>query len=157
MEKSHQYHLTVNWTGNLGKGTSTYTGYSRNHVISAAGKSTPIQGSSDSSFRGQPERFNPEELLVAALSACHMLWFLHLCANAGIAVIGYSDSCIGNMIEHADGSGEFTSVTLYPVVTIADESRAGELAALHSRAHSLCFIARSVRFPVKHVPTILRQ
>ncbi|MGI9102531.1 MAG: OsmC family protein [Terriglobales bacterium] len=152
MNKTHEYHLTISWIGNRGSGTSAYAAYSRDHIISAAGKSANIAGSSDPSFCGDPQRYSPEELLVAALSACHMLWFLHLCAVSGIVVTEYADDAAGTMVEHPDGSGEFTSVTLHPKVTLNNPGRNNELAHLHAKAHSLCFIARSMNFPVQHDP-----
>ena len=147
-EREHQYRVTTTWTGNLGTGTSDYRSYSRNHEIKIPGKSAPLPGSSDAAFRGDPARYTPEELLVASLSACHMLWFLHLCADAGIVVTEYEDAASGTMKEHPDGSGEFTSVILRPRVVITDPARIADATALHHRAHQLCFIARSVNFPV---------
>ena len=151
MTREHQYRITTTWTGNRGTGTSDYKAYAREHEIFAAGKNAPLAGSSDAGFRGDGSRYNPEELLVASLSACHMLWFLHLCADAGIVVTEYRDEASGTMAEHADGGGEFTKVVLRPHVTIADRWRKAEADALHDRAHHLCFIARSVKFPVEHV------
>ena len=153
MTKSHQYRLSLKWVGSRGVGTVSRSAYSRAHVISGDGKSWSIEGSSDPSFRGEPDRYNPEELLLAALSACHMLWMLHLCADARIVVLGYSDAPVGTMVEYDDGSGEFASVTLHPHLILQDLRRRDELPQLHSRAHSLCFIARSVNFPVTHVPS----
>jgi organic hydroperoxide reductase OsmC/OhrA len=154
-EREHQYRITTTWTGNLGTGTSDYRAYSRNHEIKILGKRAPIPASSDQSFRGDPARYTPEELLVASLSSCHMLWFLHLCADAGIVVIEYEDAATGSMAEHPDGSGEFTSVILRPRAVITDSARVPDAAALHHRAHALCFIARSVNFPVQHEPVIV--
>ncbi len=142
------------WTGNLGSGTSAYSAYSRNHELSAPGKSAPIAGSSDPAFRGDPTRYNPEELLLGALSACHMLWVLHLCADAGIAVTEYHDESEGFVVEHADGSGEFTRVVLRPRMTIADATRANDAAEIHHKAHALCALARSVSFEVACEPVI---
>jgi organic hydroperoxide reductase OsmC/OhrA len=150
MEREHRYRIAVDWTGNLGTGTSGYRAYGRNHELLGEGKSAPIPGSSDPHFRGDASRYSPEELLVASLSACHMLWFLHLCADRGIAVTSYRDNAEGFMREHADGSGEFAKVVLRPRVTLADSSRGAELEELHDQAHDLCFIARSVNFPVQH-------
>jgi organic hydroperoxide reductase OsmC/OhrA len=107
-------------------------------------------GSSDLAFRGDASRYNPEELLLGALSACHMLWFLHLCADAGIVVTDYRDTATATMTEHTDGGGEFSRVVLHPNVIITDHNRISEATALHARAHQLCFIARSVNFPVEH-------
>lgn len=154
MGRIHTYAMTVRWTGNRGEGTSNYRAYGRDHEIAGGGKLTPIPGSSDRVFRGDPARYNPEELLVAALSGCHMLAYLHLCADAGIAVTAYSDEASGTMDENEDGSGRFTSVTLRPKVSIADPARASEARELHERAATLCFIARSVNFPVRHEPSV---
>jgi organic hydroperoxide reductase OsmC/OhrA len=145
---THRFAVTNRWTGNLGTGTSGYTAYSRNHEISGEGKAAPIAGSSDTAFRGDGARYNPEELLVASLSTCQMLWVLHLCADAGIAITDYVDEASGEMAIHADGGGEFVSATLRPRMTITDAARVAEAMALHHRAHELCFIARSVKFPV---------
>ena len=154
-EREHQYSTTLTWTGNRGSGTSTYRAYSRDHEISAPGKSAPLECSSDPAFRGDPAKYSPEELLVGAISSCHMLWMLHLCADAGIVVSSYSDTAAGIMRENADGSGEFVQITLRPRLGLADVSRAPELHALHERAHQLCFIARSVNFPVRCDPGVV--
>src|SRR5690242_17402343 len=123
-ERKHLYQMTTRWTGNLGTGTSAYKAYSRDHEISGAGKGAAIAGSSDPMFRGDRARYNPEELLVSALSACHMLWVLHLCADAGIVITEYTDDAAGEMVEHSDGSGEFTRVVLRPRMRITDPARA---------------------------------
>ncbi|OLT19402.1 peroxiredoxin [Actinomadura sp. CNU-125] len=151
MPKTHRYEVSVAWTGNTGTGTSSYRAFERAHEIRAEGK-PPIAGSADPAFRGDPARWNPEELLVASLSECHMLWFLHLCAAAGVVVTAYTDDPIGTMAETAGGGGRFEEVVLRPRVTLADPARAAETAALHERAHELCFIANSVNFPVRHEP-----
>lgn len=152
--RTHRYRVTANWLGNLGPGTSTYSAYSRDHQLSAPDKATTISGSSDPAFHGDGSRYNPEELLLGALSSCHMLWVLHLSANAGIVVTEYSDEATGEMVQHPDGSGEFTLAVLRPRMVITDASRIAEAIALHNRAHSLCFLARSVAFPVKHEPRV---
>jgi organic hydroperoxide reductase OsmC/OhrA len=153
--KQHRYEIHVAWTGNLGQGTSRYTSYLRNHQISAAGRPV-LPGSSDAAFRGDASRYNPEDLLVASLSACHMLSYLHLCAANKVIVVDYVDDAIGVMEETADG-GAFTEATLRPVVTISAESDAGKALALHDEAHHNCFIANSVKFPVLHKARISRQ
>jgi organic hydroperoxide reductase OsmC/OhrA len=149
-ERTHSYLVANRWTGNLGSGTSAYGDYSRDHEISGADKAAPIPGSSDPAFRGNRARYSPEELLVGALSTCHMLWVLHLCADAGIVVLEYADEARGEMVEHSDGSGEFTRVVLRPRMRITDVSRAAEAIAIHDRAHAVCCLARSVAFPVEH-------
>jgi len=154
-ETEHSYAVTVTWTGNTGAGTRTYRGYDRAFAAEAPGKPV-IPGSADPAFRGDPARWNPEDLLVASLSSCHKLWYLGLCAQAGIVVTAYTDTAEGRMTEEPDGGGQFTAVTLRPRVTITAESDAAEALALHHRAHAMCFIARSVNFPVTHAPTIVR-
>lgn len=154
MSKTHQYNTHLNWTGNLGAGTSDYAAYSRDHVVSAPGKLTPIPGSSDPAFRGDPARYNPEELLVASLSQCHMLWYLHLCAVNEVVVETYEDNPTGTMLEEANGSGVFTEVILRPTVTVSAGSDVRRAAELHNVAAQLCFIAKSVRFPVRHEPRV---
>jgi organic hydroperoxide reductase OsmC/OhrA len=155
MSREHEYRVVTKWTGNLGPGTSNYAAYSRNHQISGPAKQHPILGSSDPLLQGDATRYNPEELLVGALSACHMLWVLHLSAEAGIVITDYSDEALGFMSETADGSAQFTGVTLRPVVAITDLDRADDARAIHSRAHAVCALARSVNFPVRHEPVVV--
>jgi organic hydroperoxide reductase OsmC/OhrA len=150
--RQHQYAIRLDWTGNEGTGTSSYRAYSRSHDLSAPGKPA-IPGSSDPAFRGDPARWNPEELLVASLSACHQLWYLHLCAEAGIVVQAYSDDASGVMAEQPDGAGQFESVTLRPHARLARGADAQKASALHHEAAKMCFIARSVSFPVDHEPS----
>ena len=150
MSRPHHYQLTIEWTGNKGTGTSSYTAYERNHEITVDNKPL-IPASSDPSFRGDKTRYNPEELLVASLSSCHMLWYLHLCAEAGVVVTNYTDNATGTMME-TPGGGQFAEVTLNPVVTVAKSSMMEKANELHSKANALCFIARSVNFKVSHNP-----
>jgi organic hydroperoxide reductase OsmC/OhrA len=151
---THCYELTLRWTGNNGSGTSSYRAYSRDHELHAAGKPV-IAGSSDPAFRGNLQRWNPEELLVASLSQCHMLWYLHLAASAGLVVTAYTDAASGTMTEDRDGSGQFSKVLLRPVVTVADPAMCERAVTLHDDAEKMCFIARSVNFPVEHEPVTL--
>ena len=137
----HTYETTVTWTGNAGQGTRDYRAYRRDHEVAADGPPT-IPASSDPAFRGDKARWNPEQLLVASLSQCHMLWYLHLCADAGVNIVAYVDQAVGTMIEHDDGSGEFTAVTLRPRVTVSAASMVEPAQALHHRVPALCFIAR---------------
>lgn len=150
--KQHHYQATITWTGNQGAGTSGYKAYSRDHIISAEGKKD-IEGSSDPSFRGDKSRYSPEDLLLDAISSCHMLWYLHLCAVNGVVVTSYVDHATAVMAEERDGSGRFSEATLNPVVTVQNESMVAKANALHHEANKLCFIARSVNFPVHHNPT----
>jgi organic hydroperoxide reductase OsmC/OhrA len=155
MAKTHRYEVTVEWTGNTGTGTSSYRSYERRHEISAGSQKPAIPGSSDPAFRGDNARWNPEELLVAALSACHKLSYLHLCAVAGIVVVAYVDYAEGVMEETADGGGQFQRVVLHPRVTVTAGADLTKARALHHDAHALCFIARSVNFPVEHEAEVI--
>jgi organic hydroperoxide reductase OsmC/OhrA len=152
MSRKHRYSVPLLWTGNDGAGTRDYRSYRRDHEIACEGK-PPIPASSDPSFRGDRTRYNPEELLIASLSGCHMLWYLHLCAINSIVVVDYRDSAEGTMVETDDGGGAFERVVLKPSVRIASGDRAKALE-LHHEAHRLCFIARSVNFPVEVSPQI---
>ena len=153
MAKHHSYSTTVRWTGNLGTGTTGYKDYARNHEISAPGKPL-IPGSSDPAFRGDAARYNPEDLMVASLSSCHMLWYLHLCTVNKIVVLDYEDHAQGTMEEAADGGGRFREVTLRPRITVAAGSDLESAKRLHHDAHEKCFIANSVNFPVGCEPVI---
>ena len=151
MRGLHHYNLLISWTGNKGSGTSTYRAYERSYSILAEGK-PEIQGSSDPAFRGDLTKYNPEDLLLASLSSCHMLSYLHLCAEAGIVVTAYSDDATGTMEETANGGGRFKEVTLNPVVTVTEEAMISKANQLHKQANEICFIANSVNFKVSHHP-----
>ncbi len=152
-QRFHGYAVQVDWTGNRGTGTSGYRAFGRDHLLTARGK-PPIQGSADPAFRGDAAAWNPEELLVASISACHKLWYLHLCAEAGISVHGYSDAAEGRMAENEDGAGRFVDVTLHPRVTIASGDDTARARSLHAIAHAKCFIANSINFPIRIVAEI---
>ena len=152
--KQHSYALQIRWTGNDGEGTKTYRSYRRDQIVQSEGK-PEIPASSDPSFRGDPSRYNPEEFLVAALSSCHMLAYLHLCAVNNVVVVAYTDSASGVMEERPGGSGAFVSALLRPRVTIADGSDLEKARALHHEAHEKCFIANSVNFAVEVEPEIV--
>ena len=149
--KTHTYRTTVRWTGNQGSGTSAYRAYSRNHEIVANGKPV-IFASSDPAFHGDPGRHNPEDLLVASVSGCHMLWYLHLCAVNKVVVLEYEDNAAGTMEETDNGGGHFVEVTLQPIITITAQSNLDTARRLHHDAHEKCFIASSVNFPVRVQP-----
>ena len=152
--KIHGYRVSITWTGNRGSGTSGHQAYSRDHEVSADSR-PGIAASSDPLFRGDPSRWNPELELVAALSQCHMLWYLHLCAVAGVVVISYTDDADGTMTETVDGGGYFTQVVLRPRVEVASAETTETATSLHKEAHAKCFIANSVNFPVRHEPVII--
>ena len=153
MSDDHLYNIKLEWTGNQGTGTSAYRAYSRDHTILVEGK-PPIAGSSDPVFLGDAARHNPEDMFLASIASCHMLWFLHLASAAGIVVTAYRDKASGVMKMNPDGSGEFSSVTLSPSVAITKLSQVEQANTLHSKVGDMCFIARSVKVPIYHEATV---
>lgn len=149
--REHHYQVNVEWKGNKGSGTESYKGYDRDYVISAD-KKPSISGSSDPAFLGDATRWNPEDLLVASASACHKLWYLHLCAEAGISVYTYLDRAEGTMVEGKKGC--FTQIILKPEITLRPEDDIHLAMELHHRAHALCYIANSLNFPMTCEPVI---
>lgn len=152
MSAQHHYSLTIKWTGNKGNGTNSYNAYDRSHSVSIENK-PDLLCSSDAAFRGDKTKYTPEDLLVASISGCHMLWYLHLCAEAGVVVTNYIDNAKGTMIVTNDGGGHFTEVTLCPEVTISEKAMEEKANELHMKANKLCFIANSCNFPIHHKPT----
>ncbi len=155
MSKEHIYKAKINWTGNTGEGTKSYAAYSRAHEVSGEGGKEIILGSADPIYRGEASRYNPEELVVAAISGCHMLWYLHLCADAGVVVVDYTDEADGKLKVADDGNGKIIEATINPRVTITKHSNAELARGLHDKAHEFCFIANSMNFPVHVKPRIL--
>ena len=153
MAREHRYDVTVEWTGNRGAGTESYRGYGREHVISAEGKPL-IPGSSDPAFRGNPDRWNPEELLVAAAAACHKLWDLHLASAAGISVLAYRDEAVGVMVEDAEVGDRMSEIVLRPHVTIRAGDDAEAALRVHHEVSARCAIANSVKCAIRHEPVI---
>ncbi|TYL54523.1 OsmC family protein [Agromyces mariniharenae] len=151
----HHYAVEVEWQGDRGEGTSSYRAYGRQHVVRAEGKLHDLAGSSDRVFHGDRERWNPEELLIAALSQCHMLSYLHVATRHGVVVRGYTDAATGTMLEDGRGGGAFSEVVLRPRVVVADESMVATAQRIHGEASEKCFIAASVAFPVRHEPTVV--
>jgi organic hydroperoxide reductase OsmC/OhrA len=149
--KLHEYKSTLTWIGNRGTGTSEYKAYDRDHNIQIEGKEI-IHASSDPSFRGNKSRYNPEEMLVMSVSSCHMLWYLHIACVNGVVVTAYIDNAFGTMEENQDGSGQFKEITLRPRVTVLEKSMIEKANTLHHEANKMCFIARSVNFPIHHLP-----
>jgi organic hydroperoxide reductase OsmC/OhrA len=150
----HHYEVRTTWTGNTGQGTATYVSYGREHEITGPNQPVPILGTTDVARFKDASRYTPEELLVGALSACHMMWMLHLCADAGITVVSYVDQACGLMLQEGQ-TGHFTEVTLRPAMKITDASRIKDAEALNHRAHELCHIAKSVNFPVRCTPSVV--
>jgi organic hydroperoxide reductase OsmC/OhrA len=153
VRRTHRYDLMVSWTGDRGTGTSGYRDYGREHVVTADGRPL-LDGSSDPAFRGDKARWNPELELLAALSQCHLLSYLHVCATAGVIVTGYEDAPYGIMAETVDGGGHFTEVVLRPLVTVTAPEMTEAAVELHEEAGRKCFIASSVNFAVRHEPTV---
>ena len=152
--KKHKYLVNVEWTGNTGLGTKNYKSYEREHLINVKGKYSNIAASSDPSFMGDKERYNPEELFLSSIASCHMLWYLHLCSANNIVVNEYIDKAKGVMVEEENGSGRFTEVTLSPKVIIENIDKEELAKELHSEANKMCFIANSCNFTIKHNPSI---
>ncbi|WP_407343510.1 OsmC family protein [Pengzhenrongella phosphoraccumulans] len=158
MTATHTYTVDVTWTGAGHTGTTSYTAYSRDHEVAIPGRPV-LLGSADPAFRGDPTRYSPEQLFVASLSQCHMLWFLHLAARDGLVVTGYQDEAVGTMRVESAGAGQFMNVVLRPHVTVriaapdASPVTDARLAAVHELAHEHCFVSRSVNFPVLIEPT----
>lgn len=151
--KKHHYYSALTWTGNTGKGTADYRSYKREFKIQIDGK-PDITGSSDPAFRGDKNLHNPEELFIASISSCHMLWYLHLCSEKGITVVEYNDRAVGEMIEEKGGSGSFESVTLRPEVLILESDKRELAKELHHKANEMCFIANSCNFKIRHEPRV---
>jgi organic hydroperoxide reductase OsmC/OhrA len=147
--REHTYRMQLEWTGNQGSGTSNYRAYGRDHVIRAPHKPV-LLGSSDPAFRGDPTRWTPEELLLVSVAQCHMLWYLHLCAQHRVVVTAYRDDPIGVMVEETDGAGQFVGITLRPTVEVRDPEMCISAELLHAEVGAKCFIARSVNFPITH-------
>lgn len=156
MKREHKYFVDLRWTGNEGTGTSDYRSFGRNHIISYENR-VPIHGSSDVAFRGDGSKYNPEELLLSSLSACHMLWYLHLCAASKVVVLTYEDHPQGIMVEESNGKGYFTEVVLNPVVAVSEECMIPQAIAMHKKAGAYCFIANSVNFSIRYNPVCTVQ
>lgn len=157
MHKEHHYTLTVKWTGNNGTGTSHSTHYERAHTLSVQGK-PDLLCSSDPAFRGDKTKYNPEDLFLASVAECHMLWYLHICADAGVIVVDYTDNPTGVMVEaSAEGRGRFIAMTLNPQVVVAEASMIAKANELHDKAREMCFIANSANFPIGHKPVCIVQ
>ena len=150
--KLHNYSVDLAWTGNTGNGTSNYGNYERSHTIKCPSK-VILECSSDAAFNGDNTKYNPKELLIASVSSCHMLWYLHLCSEANIVVTAYRDNATGLMQEETNGAGKFISLCLRPLVTVAEASMVEKAEQLHNAANEKCFIANSLNFPVTHHPT----
>ncbi|WP_341224438.1 OsmC family protein [uncultured Arcticibacterium sp.] len=149
MAKEHHYTLEITWTGNTGSGTKDYKSYERSHEVKVKNKAN-LACSSDPAFRGDQSKHNPEDLLLASVSSCHMLWYLHLCTVNKINVLAYTDEPKGTMLENPDGSGQFTEITLQPSITLENQSMKAKADTLHAKANEMCFIAKSLNFKVHH-------
>ena len=147
----HNYTIQMTWTGSEGKGTVDYRSYTRSYTIAADGK-PDLLGSADAAYMGDASRWNPEEMLLGALSSCHMLWFLHLCTMQKIVVLDYQDAPQGVVEVDATGSGTFTEATLRPKITLISDEKLSIAHQLHEQAHKKCFIANSLNFPIKIEP-----
>ncbi len=153
MTTEHEYTTRVIWTGNTGEGTKTYKGYDRSWDIAAPNKPV-IHCSNDPLLGGDPTLMNPEDLLLSSLSACHMLWYLHLASKEKIIVQSYKDIPVATGETLPNGTGRFLNATLRPRITVSSGSNTERAGSIHDEIHQYCFIARSVNFPVSYEPTI---
>ena len=154
MPKLHEFPARIIWTGNRGQGTSSYTAYDRTWDMAAKGKAV-LACSNDPALGGDSEKYNPEDLLITALSSCHMLWYLHLCSQAGVTVMAYEDNPLGIGENDPSGAGRFVEAVLRPRITITSDSDPEKAVSLHDEIHRYCFIARSISFPVRYEPEIV--
>lgn len=154
MAKHHDFTTAISWTGNRGSGTSAYRAYDRTWDIAVPGKPV-VHCSNDPMLGGDPTLMNPEDLMLSALSACHMLWYLHLASEAGIAVQAYTDTPIGQGESTPDGAGRFVRATLHPRIEVPTGTDLARAEAIHHEIHKVCFIARSVNFPVDYAPQFI--
>lgn len=154
MSKVHAYPARVVWTGNRGEGTAHYEGYDRTWDLAVEGKAV-VSCSNDPLLGGDPAKYNPEDMLIAAVASCHMLWYLHLAAKAGITVIAYEDTAVGEGVMHPNASGNFTAAILHPKITVTAGADLEKARSLHGDVHKYCFIARSVNFPITIEPEIV--
>ncbi len=148
----HHYTVTATWSGNTGTGTSGYRDYARSVTLEVSGK-PQLLASADRPFRGDPTKWNPEDLLMSALAECHLLSYLHACVTRGVIVTSYRDEATGTMVQEGNG-GRFSEVVLHPRVTVADAAMIDDAIAAHHDANEWCFIASSVNFPVRHEATV---
>ncbi len=156
MAKKHEFPSRIVWTGNRGTGTSAYKAYDRTWDMTVQDK-TVLHCSNDPLLGGDPSKYNPEDMLIASVASCHMLWYLHLCSVAGVTVLAYEDNPIGVGESEPDGTGRFLEAILKPKITITADSDAEKAVSIHDEIHNYCFIARSINFPVRYEPEILVQ
>ena len=156
MAKQHDFPSKIVWTGNRGTGTSAYRAYDRTWDLAVDGKEV-VHCSNDPLLGGDPGKYNPEDLLITALSSCHMLWYLHLCSEAGVTVTAYEDNPVGIGESEPSGKGRFLEAILKPKITITADSDADKAISIHNEIHNYCFIARSVNFPVKFEVEIVQE
>jgi organic hydroperoxide reductase OsmC/OhrA len=148
MKHAGDYAASVIWTGNLGEGTASYTAYGRDFTVVVPGK-PELYGSADAAYRGSSDRHNPEELFLASLAACQMLFYLSLCGQHGIRVLSYESRAAGGLTPLENGGGRFEGIALTPVVTVAGGTDTELAIRLHDRAHERCFIANSCSVPIR--------
>lgn len=151
MKHEHNYKVRAEWTGNKGEGTKNVRSYDRSHTVTIQGK-PELHLTTDNPAVGDKTKLNPEDLLVSAISSCHMLSYLYVCALEGIVITSYTDNATGIMIEEASGGGSFKEVNLYPICHVQNEQMIDKAIELHHKAHEICYIANSVNFEVKCNP-----
>jgi len=156
MTSHSEFNSRIQWTGNTGTGTSSYQGYLRTWDIAVPGKPI-VHCSNDPHLGGDPSLMNPEDLLLSAVSACHMLWYLHFASENNVVVESYIDKPKGLGETERSGRGRFLSIELSPSITLANDADLQLAESLHERVHDYCFIARSLSCPVYCRPQISRS
>ncbi|PXY45043.1 OsmC family protein [Flavobacterium hydrophilum] len=149
MTFKHIFKAAINWNSKQNQEQSERKFYSKSHKILIEGKPV-LNVSAAKAFKGDPELYNPEDLLLSSLVSCHMMSYLYVCSQNGIEVLEYSDHAEAILEVASDGSGRFTEVRLHPNVVIANADKVQEALDLHTKANQLCFIANSCNFPVLH-------
>ncbi|MGV0996986.1 OsmC family protein [Empedobacter falsenii] len=146
---NHLFKVALNWIKKESKMDSSTRIYTKSHHISIEGK-PDLEVSAAKAFKGDPNLYNPEDLLLSSLTSCHMMSYLYCCAQHKIEVISYQDHSEATLQVNPDGSGKIVKVDLFPDIIISDSSQIELALSLHKKANELCFIANSCNFPVYH-------
>lgn len=153
MASNHIFKATLNWKPKEGENTQNPRNYTRDHEVKITDKKL-LQLSAAKSFRGDTNLLNPEDLLLSAITSCHMMSYLYVCSQNQVEILSYSDNSEGILEVVGDG-GSFERVDLNPVVTIKNPKDIELAKELHTKANELCFIANSCNFPIHHKAKIL--
>ena len=148
---NHLFKVALNWIKKEPQTDSSTRIYTKSHHISIEGK-PDLEVSAAKAFKGDPNLYNPEDLLLSSLTSCHMMSYLYCCMQYKIEVISYQDHSEATLQVNPDGSGKIVKVDLFPEIIISNSSQIELALSLHKKANELCFIANSCNFPVYHHP-----